>query len=151
MLILLFVLFLALAIWGFLSYDDVYDNSDFSLRFIFGLMACIVIVITYILTLLYYPWNIDKKITMYEEENYKIEEKVKNTVRVYMEYEKDTYNDLFEDCDLTTLLVAYPELNSNQLVKSEINLYIENNNKIKKLKEDKINRSIYRFWLYFGK
>ena len=98
-----------------------------------------------------YPFEVDKKIKMYEEENIKIEEKVKNTVRVYMEFEKDTFTNLFEDSDLTTLLIAYPELNSNELVKSEVELYIDNNAKIKELKEDKINRRVYRFMLYFGK
>jgi hypothetical protein len=98
-----------------------------------------------------YPFKAREKISMYEEENAKIEEKVKNTVKVYMDYEKETYTNLVEESDLTTLLVAYPELNSNELVKSEIKLYMDNNQKIKELKEAEIERTTYRFMLYFGR
>lgn len=95
--------------------------------------------------------TIDQKIVMYQEENTSIETKVKETVRTFMNYEESTYKQLVEEADLTTLLVKYPDLNSNELVKTEVNLYIENNNKIKQLKEKKINITIYKWWLYFGK
>ena len=85
------------------------------------------------------------------EENTNIETKVKETVRAYMNFEESTYTELIKDADLTTLMIKYPELNSNELVKTEINLYIENNNKIKELKEKKIDKTILKWWLYFGK
>lgn len=94
---------------------------------------------------------IDNKINMYQEENSNIEIKVKETVRAYMNYEESTYKELVETADLTTLIIKYPELNSNELVKREIDLFIANNDKIKKLKEDKINLSVEKWWLYFGK
>lgn len=95
--------------------------------------------------------TIDNKIQMYTEENTNIETKVKETVRTYMDFEENTYTELIKDADLTTLMIKYPELNSNELVKTEINLYIENNNKIKELKEKKIDETVVRWWLYFGK
>ena len=95
--------------------------------------------------------TIDKKIQMYQEENSQIEQKVKETVRTYMNYEEKTYKELIETADLTTVIIKYPELNSNELIKIEIDLYIQNNKKIKELKEDKINIDIYKWWLYFGK
>lgn len=98
-----------------------------------------------------YPFKVDEKIKMYEEENLIIEKKVKETVRAYMDYEKDTYEKIIKDADLTTLMVKYPELGSNELVKSEVALYVDNNKQIKKLKEKRITRSIYRWWIYFGK
>ena len=101
--------------------------------------------------LIFYPYTVDKKILMYEEENKKIEEKVKDTVRVYMNYEQETYNNLVKDADLTTLLVVYPDLNSNELVKSEINVYIENSKTIKEMKSTQLTKSILNWWLYFGK
>lgn len=100
--------------------------------------------------LLSYPYNIDKQISMYEEENGKIEIKIKETVQSYMNYEKDIYENLIETADLTTLLVKYPELNSNELVKYEMTTYTENNKKIKDLKEQQIKCSTYNFWLFFG-
>lgn len=98
-----------------------------------------------------YPYNIEPRIALYVEENAKIEEKIKATVQVYMNYEKDTYTNLIENADLTTLLIAYPELNSNELVKAEIDTYIRNSNQIKALKEEKILKSTFNWWLYLGR
>lgn len=93
----------------------------------------------------------NEKIQMYTEENTKIETKVKETVRAYMDYEEKTYTNLVKSADLETLLIKYPELNSNVLVQEEINTYKENSAKIKQLEESQINRKIYKWWLYFGK
>lgn len=95
--------------------------------------------------------TVDEKISMYTEENTNIETKVKETVRAYMNFEESTYTELIKDADLTTLMIKYPDLNSNELVKQEINLYIQNNNKIKELKEKKIDKTVVKWWLYFGK
>ena len=116
-----------------------------------GLLILIVTICSLVVIMLCYPRNIDKKIQMYSEENQNIEIKVKETVRAYMNYEQNTYDNLVKDADITTLLIAYPELNSSQLIKEEIDLYIKNNNKIKELKEEQIGKSNYNWWLYFGK
>ena len=50
-----------------------------------------------------------------------------------------------------TLVSLYPELKADALVSKQIEIYISNNEKIKELKEFKINGSIYRWWLYFGR
>ena len=142
------LIFIVLVVIGAITEDNCYEWGV-GLAII-GVLGILVTIMAAGVLILSYPYTIDSKIEMYEKENIKIEEKVKNTVIVYMDYEKDTYKDLVEESDLTTLLVAYPELNSNELVKSEIQLYISNNNKIKELKEKQIDRRIYRFWLYFG-
>lgn len=129
----------------------IYDFTDNDGIEILGIMVGFVDIGVIIFMTLSYPYKINEKMIMYEEENTKIEEKVKDTVRAYMKYEEDTYNNLVKDTDLETLLVAYPDLNSNELVKSEIELYAYNNHELKKLKEQKINRSVFRWWLYFGK
>jgi cell shape-determining protein MreC len=95
--------------------------------------------------------TIDSKLEMYNEENIQIETKVKETVRAYMNFEEETYKELVKDAELEFLVIKYPELNSNELVKKEIEIYTENNAKIKELKEEKINLSIKKWWLYFGK
>lgn len=85
---------------------------------------------------------------MYTQENIEIENKIKATVQLYMDYETETYNNLVENADLTTLVIKYPELNSNELVKYEIETYKENNDKIKELKEDKIKKNTLDWWLF---
>lgn len=91
---------------------------------------------------------VDNKIAMYQEENKKIEKEITSVVNSYKDYEKEVISNTGE---MATILVRFPELKSNKLVSKQIQVYVDNNNKIKELKEEKINYSIYKWWLYFGK
>lgn len=143
MLILVGVLWLIFIIIGICRDWDVDTTELLGAGFFINLIIILIV-------LVFYPFKVDEKINMYTEENTNIELKVKETVRAYMNYEKETYTNLIESSDLTTLILKYPELNSNELIKVEIETYKENNAKIKELKEDKINKSIKSWWLYFG-
>ena len=92
---------------------------------------------------------IDSKIEMYSEENTKIEESISDLVSEYMEFESETFKDLKGD-DSITLISLYPELKSDELIKAQIEIYQENNEKIKELKESRLNLTLVRWWLYFG-
>ena len=92
---------------------------------------------------------IDEKIAMYQEENTKIEEQIAETVKQYQQYEADIFTDVASDSAIT-LVALYPELKADTLVQSQVDVYIKNNEKIKSLKEDKINGTINKWWLYFG-
>ena len=131
-----------------------YNASDNDIctiiMFVIGFISFIIFT-ALVVVICSYPYNIDKKIAMYQEENTLIEEKVKNTVMAYMDYEQETYDNLVKSADLETLLITYPELNSNELVKSQIDTYVQNNNKLKELKEKQIDKSTMAWWLYFGK
>ena len=131
-----------------------YNASDNDIctiiMFIIGFISFIIFTVL-VVAICSYPYNIDKKIAMYQEENLLIEEKVKNTVMAYMDYEQETYDNLVKNADLQTLLITYPELNSNELVKAQIDTYVQNNNKLKELKEKQIDKSTMDWWLYFGK
>ena len=94
---------------------------------------------------------IDTKIELYSQQNSKIESKVENAVKQYMEYENKTFTELKNEESYITLVSLYPELKSDELIKKEIEIYEENNKKILSLKEEKANKTIYRWWLYFGK
>ena len=52
---------------------------------------------------------------------------------------------------LITLVQLYPDLKSNDLVKKQMDIYVNNNKKIKKLKTKKLNISKTKWWLYLGK
>lgn len=93
---------------------------------------------------------IDDKIAMYQEENSKIEEQIAIVVSDYMEHESKVF-DSAKASSPVILAQLYPELKSDELIKSQIDIYIANNEKIKVLKLKKINASVYRWWLYFGK
>ena len=145
MLILLWIIFVIIGIVITIK-DETYDPiSPF-----YWFCAVVVTILALIVIISAYPFKILDKLAMYEEENIKIEEKVKSTVQGYMNYESDTYKNLIENADLETLLIKYPELNSNELVKSEIELYKENSKKIKELREQEITKSVWDWWLKFN-
>ena len=91
-----------------------------------------------------------KKIEMYQEENAKIEQKIANTVEKYMQYEKEIMIEVSPEDDVITLVALYPELKADELVKEEMNIYIENSKKIKEMKNNMLGASIYKFLLFFG-
>ena len=92
----------------------------------------------------------DDKIEMYEQENTAIEQSVDVLVKDYYKHESDTYSSLKPE-NAVLFASAYPELQSNELATKQLEIYVDNNNKIKELKEDQINLSRNRFWLYFGR
>lgn len=131
-----------------------YNASDNDICITIMFIICFISFIIFtvlVVVICSYPYNIDKKIEMYQEENTLIEEKVKNTVMAYIDYEQETYDNLVKNADLQTLLITYPELNSNELVKAQIDTYVQNNNKLKELKEKQIDKSTMAWLLYFGK
>ena len=92
----------------------------------------------------------EEKIAMYQEENSKIESQINELVEKYMDYESETLSEFKSESSIT-LVSLYPELKSDTLVQTQITTYTENNNIIKELKEMLIDRSVYRWMLYFGK
>lgn len=94
--------------------------------------------------------HIPEMISMYEEENNQIESQIGELVNKYMEYEGSTFKDLKNE-DSVALVSLYPELKSDALVEKQIEVYIENNKKIKNLKKKQIELLTYKWWLYFGK
>lgn len=90
---------------------------------------------------------IEQKIEMYEEENAEIESEISTLVEMYMDYEQETLEALKVEGSLITLVNMYPELKSDELVQSQINLYISNQNKIIELKESLIDLDKKKIWL----
>lgn len=129
------------------------DKDDIAAAFqIIGVIVIISSIIAFI-TLLKCVLDrvgIDEKIAMYEEENIKIEQQITDVVKQYQEYESGIFTEVAPE-DAMTLVTLYPELKSDALVQSQIDVYIENNKAIKELKSMSVNASFYRWWLYFGK
>ena len=94
--------------------------------------------------------TLNAKIAMHEEENQRIETELNVLVEQYMNYEANTYGDLKGESSIT-LVSLYPELKADALVEKQIEIYTNNNSKIRGLKEKLINISNYKWWLYFGK
>ena len=93
---------------------------------------------------------------MYEQENNNIQYSISEIVENYKDYEVESQTKSLENIKTQNLDVAlvtqiYPDLKSNELVVKQIEVYSDNNNKIKQLKEEKLNKQIVKWWLYFGK
>ena len=118
----------------------------------FGLFISVVALIGIIINIgiLINGRTFDDKIAMYEQENAAIEQSVDVLVKDYYKHESDTYSSLKPE-NAVLFASAYPELQSNELATKQLEIYVDNNNKIKELKEDQINLSRNRFWLYFGR
>lgn len=92
---------------------------------------------------------IDTKIEYLTEENAKIDEDVKAIVASYQDHEKEFYKE-FENVSASTLITLYPEIKSDTLVNSQIEIYLENQKEIKNLNLQKIDGGIVRWWMCFG-
>lgn len=112
--------------------------------FIVALIACIALICDVSMLK-----TVDERITMYQEENTKIEEQIADVVKQYQKYESDIIAEVAPESSMT-LVALYPELKADTLVQKQIEVYTENNEKIKELREEQINGCVARWWLYFG-
>ena len=154
MIIVILAVGILMVICGSILYSKLEsDKDDIAAAFqIIGVIVIISSIIAFV-SLLECVLNrvgIDEKIAMYEEENTKIEQQIVDVTKQYQEYESGIFKDVIPK-DVMTLVTLYPELKSDTLVQSQIEVYVENNKKIKELKSMTINASFYRWWLYFGK
>ena len=141
-------------ILGVILYDKLDSGKD-EIGTIFQIVGTVATIISTIVAIVLLICvlnrvNIEKKIALYEEENTKIEQQIADTVKQYQEYETGIFTEVSPE-DSITLVALYPELKSDTLVQSQIEVYVENNKAIKELKSSAINASVYRWWLYFGK
>ena len=75
--------------------------------------------------------------------------KISEIARQYMEHESQTF-DMSRINSSTTLVQMYPELQSSEIVQKQIDIYYENNKKIKSLKNKEYKAKKAKFILYFG-
>lgn len=158
MLIVLFIIFIVLAILSLAaSIKDIdidFIIAAFGLNFIAALITIVAIIFNavQVSSLI----TIDKKIEMYKEENNNIQNSITTIVQNYMNYESNTYIESLKEIDTSNLdiMIAtqiYPDLKANELVNKQIEIYQNNNDKIKQLKEQKFDGEVAKWWLYFGK
>ncbi|MCR5186765.1 MAG: hypothetical protein K6D97_06595 [Clostridia bacterium] len=151
MVTLLFVIFLVLSVVFYIVSENTDSEGSHVVCVVSGIIAFILLLlIIWSIFGLADGITINRELEMYEEENGRIEQQLETTVSNYMQYEATTFKEL-KDTDVVSLVSLYPELQSDKLVQSSIDLYINNNQKIKELKEEQIAISKYKFYLYFGR
>ncbi len=151
MVTLLFVIFLVLCVVLYLVAKNTGSEGIAVVCVLSGIIAfLLLLLILWSIFGLADGITINRELEMYEEENGRIEQQLETTVSNYMQYEATTFKEL-KDTDVVSLVSLYPELQSDKLVQSQIDLYINNNQKIKELKEKQIAISKFKFYLYFGR
>lgn len=158
MLIVLFIIFIFLAILSLAASGTDADGDLIAAGFVLNFVAMLITIVAIIFNAVQASSliTIDKKIAMYEEENNSIQNSITTIVQNYMNYESNTYIESLKEIDTSNLdiMIAtqiYPDLKANELVNKQIEIYQDNNNKIKQLKEQKFSGEIAKWWLYFGK
>lgn len=139
----------------FIIGDHTTKNDDIDL--ILGAVLTGIIAFCLLISVVYQSYQvfcrantIQTQIEMYEDENSKIEEKINTVVQDYLEHEKETYKDIKPE-NVIAALSMFPELNSSELVKKEIEIYQSNETKLIELKEEQITGiPMARYLLYFG-
>ena len=122
------------------------------MSWVFGFITLgLIITICRLSTIVATESTIDNKIAMYQEENTNIEQDIDEIIDGYLKYEHDTFEGLKTEESSITLVTLFPELKSDTLVKQQLEIYVDNNTKIKSLKEEKIDISKIKWLLYFGK
>ena len=154
MILVILVIGILMVTLGIVLYDKLDYGKD-KIGKIFQIIGTVATIISTIVTIVLLVCvlnrvNIEKKIAIYEEENNKIEQQIADTVKQYQEYETGIFTEVAPESSIT-LVALYPELKSDTLVQSQIEVYVENNKTIKELKSSAINAPVYRWWLYFGK
>ena len=145
------IILTALAIW---AYKIACDRWSEGIELLSGIGTVIlgiinVVMIIFIIVFMTNGIIATDKIKMYQEENNQIQESIDTIVAKYMEYEKGTFKDVKSESPITYVSL-YPQLQADELVKKQIDLYVANNNKIKELKEQQIDMKIGKWLLYFG-
>lgn len=154
MILVILVLGILMAVGGTILYCKL-DDYKKSIGASFQIIGAIIIIVSTMASIIFFisvidRVGIDKKIAMYEEENTKIERQIADVVTQYQEYEAGIFTEVAPESAMT-LVALYPELKSDTLVQSQIEVYSDNNKQIKELKGKAINTSVIRWWLYFGK
>lgn len=152
MILLFFLITLILMFCNIIIYNKtiMFNEVSFAISVLSGIGCFITVIMAmFAISDLTNGRTIDARLEMYQEENAAIETSINELVDNYYAHEAEIYDNLTPE-NASFFAIAYPELNSNSLAQQQINLYIENNQKIKELKLEKIELTNVRWRLYFG-
>jgi len=147
---------LAIAVVGFI----LYSRTDEEVFFATGVGGATLSLIAFAALLIFAVEasvgnHIPEKIKMYEQENQKIEQNISEVIDTYITSQVGMQKELIEKVNNSessvVIIAAFPDINASEAIKAQVEIYQENNKKIKDLlKEGLIDLSVKRWWLYFG-
>ncbi len=152
MLIVLLLISIGLIISGIVVYNYCCDGEaiEIPLCVIGSILTTIILTVVIVGTVeISREAVIAQEIEMYQEENTNIENSISLIVENYLQHELGIFESI-DNQNPEILVTLYPQIKSNELVQSQIDMYIKNNNKIKELKIAKLEIQVWRWWVYFG-
>lgn len=154
MLILLFIIsIISMFLWlilGITRSDEVDTDLEGCLAF-GSLVIALIVGVVFLFNLAGYInyCHADERIEAVKTKNAEIEKEIQTSVQAFFEHEGKTYDGMTPD-DALAYAVAYPELASNELVKEQIATYKSNREQVLTYEQQKIDRKIKAWWLWFG-
>lgn len=152
MLIVLLVLFIAGAITcAIVGNNKGYSNEGWYASAIICIICAFILLIVIIVAIAKVASADvnEKRIEMYQQENLKMETSMAEAIEKYMEHEYQIFVEISPD-EAQTFLIAYPEIQSSELVKYQMETIKTNNEQIKQAQNELLNIDIWKFVLYFG-
>ena len=143
---MLFILIVVCFIIGFFSYQS--SNNDKGFAFYF--LSAVFSIITFIVLIQYNETKAtcDRKIAVLKEKNELVLKQIAPIVNGYLTYESETLWEVSSESVIA--LFMYPELKGNELLKSQIEIIIKNQDEITKLKLSKAELNKYELWIFMG-
>lgn len=143
---MLFILIVVLFIIGFLSYQTCNNDRGFICYF----FSAVFLIITFIVLIRYneIKASCDRKIAVLEEKNELVLKQIEPIVNGYLAYESETLKEV--SSENVVALFKYPELKGNEILKSQIEIIIKNQDEITKLKLSKAELNKYKLWIFMG-
>lgn len=144
------MLFVLVIIFFLLGRIKHHHHSDMS--FSFYLLSGLFLVISFITVLTYNNTkaSCDRKIAVLEERNELVIRQIEPIVNRYLLYESETLENLKISSETIIAFSAYPELKSNEFLKSQIDIIVSNQDEITNLKLSKAELNVYKLWIFMG-
>ena len=144
---MLFILIVVFLILGFLSSRSSREEND---GFIWYFFSAVFFIATFIALISYNETKstCDRKIAVLEEKNELVLKQIEPIVSGYLTYESETLKEISSENVIA--LFKYPELKGNEMLKSQIDIIIKNQDEITKLKLSKAELNQFKLWIFMG-
>ena len=147
--IILFISIVLLIIGSSVGKDYYNNDNGFTVGGAFLLSVSLIALCACWGTYSFHTTTIDSRLNIIEEQNNIILAQVEPVVQKALEFESNTYKELKISSEkLIALGNMYPNLKDNTFIQTQLQIIIDNQNTIRKLKLTKAKMNAYRFWIW---
>lgn len=137
------------------SYLDEYNDERGGFACICGILLVAIFTVMFVVNIskINDLSNYSNYIEILENENREVESRIDVAVAAYLEHESNIYSSYLNSSSDTKIYIvsAIPELSSQALIQSQIEIYSNNIRTISKYKLEQAKLPHYKWFAYFGK